>query len=92
VRWRVVRDLQFVAKPDGDPRERVTLKAGVVVESIPEGAMRAGDLVAWKAHQARTAREDVAAKPIAVEWLGKVRLLRAPGDVVAAQNARRLPD
>jgi hypothetical protein len=54
--------------------------------------MRAGDLVAWKAHQARTAREDVAAKPIAVEWLGKVRLLRAPGDVVAAQNARRLPD
>lgn len=92
MRWRVVRDLQFVAKPDGDPRERVTLRAGSVVEAISEGAMRGSDLAAWKLHQSRTAREDVSAKPVAVEWLGKVRLLRCPGDVVAAQNVRRLPE
>ncbi len=92
MRWRVVRDIKFVARPDGDPRERVTLREGEVVESVAEGDMRGNDLAAWKLHASRTAREDVAAKPVAVEWRGKVRLLRAPGDVVAAQNVRKLPE
>lgn len=92
MRWRVVRDLQFVAKPDGDPRERVTLRAGSVVESYQEGSMLGGDALSWRNHQNRTAKEDVGAKPVAILWRGKMRLVRAPGDVVAAQNARKLPD
>lgn len=92
MRWRVVRDLQFVAKPDGDPRERVTLREGDVVESYPEGSMLGGDALSWKNHQNRTAKEDVGAKPVAVLWRGRMRLVRSPGDVVAAQNARKLPD
>lgn len=91
MRWRAVRDLSFVARPDGDPLERVTLRAGEVVEAASEPAMRGDDLASWKIHQSRTAREDVSAKPVAVLWLGKVRLLRCPGDVVAAQNVRKLP-
>ena len=92
MRWRVVRDLQFVARPDGDPRERVTLRAGEVVEAYSDGAMLGQDAVSWKLHQNRTAKEDVGAKPVAIAWAGKMRLVRAPGDVVAAQNARKLPD
>lgn len=92
MRWQVVRDLPFVAHSDGRPTDRVTLRAGEVVESYPDGSMLGHDLVSWKRHQNQTAREDVAAKAVAILWLGKMRLVRAPADVASAQNARRLPD
>ncbi len=90
MRWRIVHDLSFVASPKGDSRERVTLREGEVVETYPEGRMVGDDLVSWKRHQERTVREDPSQKPIAVLWLGKMRLVRAPADVVAAPNLRKL--
>lgn len=90
MRWRVVRDLPFVANPKGDPRERATLRGGEIVETYPEGRMLGDDITSWKRHQERTVRDDPGQKPVAVFWLEKMRLVRSPADVVAAPNLRKL--
>lgn len=90
MRWRVVHDLSFVASPKSGPRELAVLRAGEIVEVYPEGQMLGDDLTSWKRHQERTVRDDPGQKPVAVLWLGKMRLVRAPADVVPAPNPRKI--
>lgn len=92
MRWRVVHDLSFVAQIERGKPGRIVLQKGEVVETVPDAEMSGEDIVAWRRFQIVTVRNDAAQKPVAVRWLGKVRLLCSPKDVVPAPAVRKLPD